>query len=433
VADPTQNPFQVQTGRGSWAVNAGQLVARKRQLEEQQLTAKIANEELESLLSSSGDSVDINQTMAQAQLNAAKRLSALGQHQQAAQLYSSGAAMLNKGTLQNAELEKLRSEAADKDEAPTEWLETMRQRDLASAGIDQFPEGTATGDDKRRRVAELNKRLEALGVQNSGSLPTSLQEWAAINSGRTAAGQPAMPFEEFWTKENQTSKSQQEYNRYLQQGGTQSFEDWTPRFAGQTSASTQLGSKGMDNLFDLRGKAQEARGSLATVKNSIDILNQGVRAGPGVGARQYMANAMAEFFGDAPSEITANTDEYLAASGPRVLAVARALAPVTDLDLNQVKQIVGADLSNTSPTALRNVLKMISDAQSQIITDYNAQLGSLGSHYDEVAETFKPVKGIEIDFTEPARLPEGVTEEDIQVTMQEEGMTREQVLQAIAK
>ena len=189
----------------------------------------------------------------------------------------------------------------------------------------------------------------------------------------------------------------------------------------------------MDNLFDLRSKAQEARGSLATVKNSIDILNQGVRAGPGVGARQYMANAMAEFFGDAPSEITANTNEYLAASGPRVLAVARALAPVTDLDLNQVKQIVGADLSNTSPTALRNVLKMISDAQSQIITDYNAQLGSLGSHYDEVAETFKPVKGIEIDFTEPARLPEGVTEEDIQVTMQEEGMTREQVLQAIAK
>ena len=32
MADPTQNPFQVQTGRGSYAINAGQMVARRRQL-----------------------------------------------------------------------------------------------------------------------------------------------------------------------------------------------------------------------------------------------------------------------------------------------------------------------------------------------------------------------------------------------------------------
>jgi len=178
VADPTQNPFQVQTGRGSWAVNAGQMVARKRQREEQQLVSGIANEELEALLGEAGDSVDINRTMGQAQLNAAKRLSALGKHQQAQQLYSSGAAMLNAGTRQNADIDKLYSEvdenlaSAESSRAPKdEFVRLQNEREALLEHYRTVDGTTEAGKSVQRRIDELSQRLQYMSTHHTQYAP----------------------------------------------------------------------------------------------------------------------------------------------------------------------------------------------------------------------------------------------------------------------
>jgi len=147
------------------------MVARKRQREEQQLVSGIANEELEALLGEAGDSVDINRTMGQAQLNAAKRLSALGKHQQAQQLYSSGAAMLNAGTRQNADIDKLYSEvnenlaSAESSRAPKD--EFVRLQNEREALMERYraTDGTSvTGKAIATRVDELSQRLQYMST-----------------------------------------------------------------------------------------------------------------------------------------------------------------------------------------------------------------------------------------------------------------------------
>lgn len=374
------------------------LAAKRR---EQEVISRTLNEEIEAQIGDSTN-VDMTDVLPRAYFNAARRIAALGSAQAAQQLYQAGMQTLESTTKYRAELDHLKAETDDLNEAQGEFLETTRQRDALTVQAAQFAEGTPTGDAVRRRVAELDARLAVLNERgvNTGAPPREIVLGAKFEADREANnGQPGAA-EQVWRRERMTAKNPQSYALYVEQGGKESYESWTPTFEGQINASQTLGGEGMKSLFDLEGKAQEARASLQTVKNSLNILNEGIRTGPLVDARQYIARGVAEFFGDSPDQVTTNTDAYLAAAGPRVLAVARALAPVTELDLTRVEQIVGAGLT-TSPEALREVLKIVGQAQGQLIERYNKRLSTLGEHYLDVADAFAPIEAPQIDFSPP--------------------------------
>ena len=82
-----------------------QILAARSAERKQAVVDRVMNEELEAQMAEGGDSVDITNAMAQAQLRAAKRLGQLGNHRDAAQLYRQGAELVNSGAKHNAELD----------------------------------------------------------------------------------------------------------------------------------------------------------------------------------------------------------------------------------------------------------------------------------------------------------------------------------------
>lgn len=380
---------------------------RKRQ---QEVVSRVFNEEIEAGVGDSTN-VDLQKVLPEAYFNAARRIAALGNATEAQQLYSAGMQSLQTTSEHAAKLAHLRAQANDLDEAPTEYLETMRKRDALAAQVAKFPEGTPTGDAIRRQVTELDERLEILNSRAAaaGGEPDRIIQLARqFDADREAGGGKPGTAEQIWLRERDTSSRAQDYAKYVQAEQAAGrkpvpYDQWTPSFQSQLSASTTLGEVGMKRLDEEEQTAQQSVASIGSIKNSLDLLRSGLRTGTLAGVRQSVARAMATFLGDDPSAETVNTDTYVASAAPRVVEIVRALAPVTDQDKAYIQQAVGGELSAATPEALAKILEIAYRTQAAKIQRYNDRLSELGDTYQDVAGVFDPIDVPQVDFSAPSQ------------------------------
>lgn len=392
-------------------INFGARAERKRQ----QVIAKTLNEEIEAEI---GDatSVDLQKVLPSAYFNAARRIAALGNSEEAQKLYAAGMQATQTTAEYAANLAKTKATTDDLNEAPTEYLEALRQRDALAETIGKFDPESPTGKALNARMAALNERLKVLNERGAtDNLPREVLLAQQFDADRaTNSGQPGTA-ELIWGRERQTSGRAQDYANYVAQekaaGRTPvSYDKFTPDFAGQLASGTEGGKRAVTRLDDDENNAQQAVASLSSIKNSLDLLNEGVRTGTLAGARQSIARAIATFTGDDPNAATVNTDAYIATSAPRVVEIVRALAPVTDQDKEYIQAAVGGNLNVATPEAMRKLLEIASRTQMAKIDRYNTRLGVLGEEYTNIAEDFKPVTAPKLDFAAPGESQKAISE-----------------------
>lgn len=394
---------------GQMFAQRGINLGARHRARQQEVVSRVLNEEIEAGVGDS-TSIDLQKVLPEAYFGAARRIAALGNANEAQQLYNAGMQALQTTTEHAAKLNQLRAEADNLDEAPTEYLETMRKRDQFAAQIAKFPEGTPTGDALRKQVAELDERMELLNSRTSGAggEPDRIIQLARqFDADRVASGGKPGTAESIWTRERDTSSRAQDYAKYVQAeqaaGRTPvPYDKWTPSFQGQISANNQLGETGVKRLDEEEQAAQQSVASIGSIKNSLDLLRGGLRTGTAAGFRQGVARAMATFLGDDPSAETVNTDTYVASAAPRVVEIVRALAPVTDQDKAYIQQAVGGELSAATPEALAKILEIAYRTQVGKIERYNDRLSGLGDKYQDVAGVFDPIEVPKVDFAAPA-------------------------------
>lgn len=162
-----ENVFQGYAPQGQLA----QIMAARRQQRQQETFARVQNEELETVLSEGGDSIDINRAMAEAQLRAARRIGQLGNHQAAAQLYRQGAELINASGMRDAELGKLYSETTENlasaeasGQPKDEFVRLQNEREALMARYQNVDATTAAGKAIQTRIDELSQRLNYMST-----------------------------------------------------------------------------------------------------------------------------------------------------------------------------------------------------------------------------------------------------------------------------
>lgn len=396
---------------GQMFANRGIDIGARKRAQQQQIVTKTLNEEIEAQIGDAS-SVNLTEALPQAYFAAARRIAALGNSEESQKLFAAGIEALQSTSKHAAELNQLRAQANQLDEAPNEFLETVRKRDALAAQLPKFGEDTPTGASLRSRIAELNNRIDVLNESDAAGakLPDNLVEWQQYNRSRIERNEAPVPYDVFHNEERMTSTRAQDYRAYVETeraAGRKpvAYENWTPTFQGQVTASNTLGETGIKRLDEEEATAQQSVASIGSIKNSLDLLNAGVRSGTAAGLRQSVARATATFLGDDPSAETVNTDAYIASAAPRVVEIVRALAPVTDQDKAYIQQAVAGDLSTATPEALRKMLEIAYRAQTAKITRFNERLNRLGDAYQDVAGVFDPISVPTIDFAAPAARP----------------------------
>lgn len=401
-----ENPFQGYAPRGA----AAQMLQARQQERQQALVARTLNEEIEAQVGDAS-SVDVAKAMPSAYFNAARRLAAIGNAAEAQQLYAAGMSALQTTSEHAANLAKTKAETGDLDEAPTEYLETMRQRDNFAAQAKNFAEDTPTGAALRKQVADLDERLEILNARggSTAALPREIVLAGQMTAERRATDPNAEPVttEEVWNRERQTSQRAQDYANYVENeiaAGRKpvAYSAYTPEFQGQLASSQEGGKRAVTRLDEDEAAADQSLASIGSIQNSLTLLNEGLRTGTLAGARQSVARAIATLTGDDPSAATTNTDAYIASSAPRVVEIVRALAPVTDQDKEFINAAVGGALSVTTPESMRKILEMAYRTAAGKVERYNTRLGVLGEEYTNIADDFKPRELPKLDFAAPA-------------------------------
>lgn len=392
VQDPPKGFFATRMGLG------GRQAARQ-----QEFISNTLNDEIAAAIGDSND-VNLQEVLPEAYFNAARKIAALGNSTEAQKLYNAGLTAVQTTAAHAANLAHLKAQTSDLDEAPTEALETIRQRDALAERAQQFGEDTPTGAALRRRVAELDERLTVLNERgvNAGAIPREIQLATQMTRERAAAGDNTpVTTEEVWRTERMTSQRTQDYRQYVEDGGKEPYDKWILKFEGNRSANQEAPQLDLKGLFEDEGTAQAAVASLNSIKTSLDLVNEGVRTGTAAGLRQSVARAAATFLGDDPSTATVNTDAYIASSAPRVVQIVRALAPVTDQDKEYIQAAVGGALNVATPEAMRKLLEIAARSQTRNIEKYNARLARLGDQYEEV-NLPAPIEAPVINFAPPA-------------------------------
>jgi hypothetical protein len=392
----------------------GMPIGGRRTARQQELVQKYLNEEMEREV---GDatSVDVTKALPNAYFNAARRLAAIGGTEDAQKLYAAGMQAAQTTAEHAASLAHTKAQTSDLDEAPTEFLETTRQRDMLAEQAQKFAEDTPTGAALRKRIGELDARLTVLNERGAGStaaLPREVVLAQNMTAERRAADPNAPPVttEEIWNRERQTSQRAQDYAIYVEREvgagrAPVSYTAFTPEFQGQVAAGAEGGKRAVTRLDEDEELADQSLASIGSIKNSLDLLNEGVRSGTLTGTRQAIARAAATLLGEDPSAATVNTDAYIASSAPRVVEIVRALAPVTDQDKDFINAAVGGALDVATPEAMRKILEMAYRTASGKVERYNTRLSVLGEEYTEIAEDFRPRELPKIDFGAPAAAP----------------------------
>lgn len=363
----------------------GMPIGGRRAKRQQELFSGILNEEIEA---GAGDatSVDMAKMLPEAYFRAARRIETLGNPEAAQKLYQAGVAARDANDKRDADLAKLKADTALV-EAETEYTKNLKGR--TGGGADGYSSAVAE---------QVQIKNEALAAEGKPPLTS-----AEIN--------------EIYRQASLTSAGAQVPRQ------TEGERAITSEQAGQVAASTSLGNEGIKGLLEFETQARAARTNIRSVGRSLEQLNEGLRTGTAANVRQWVARAVATFLGEDPSAETVNTDAFMATAGPRILAEARKLAPVTELDLTKIEQIVGAGLSNATPAALREVLQEIYMAQSSIIEGYNEQLAGMSAYYGDVkARAMKPITFDQIDFSPPQpSAPTGAPGQRIRIRVDENG------------
>jgi len=145
-------------------------------------------------------------------------------------------------------------------------------------------------------------------------------------------------------------------NNIINNQATEDYKDAT------AEASTELKTK--------KEEASIAKAGFASNQRALEALQEGAKAGGGEEFLQSIRKA-AQFFGFTSVE-TAPTEKLAMAMGDEVLANARKLAPVTQEDIAQLKQIKGS--IGTDPTALAQMLEFLQAKNFKALHDYNSYL-----------------------------------------------------------
>ncbi len=120
------------------------------------------------------------------------------------------------------------------------------------------------------------------------------------------------------------------------------------------------------NLKIRQAEATSARDALRANGRAMDALNQYAQAGGGQDIKQLLRKGLQAFGVNSPE--TADTEQLGMALGENLLANARKLAPVTENDMAQLKNILGS--ISTDPTALQKALEFTNSIALKSMQDY---------------------------------------------------------------
>jgi hypothetical protein len=384
----------------------GMPIGGRRAKRQQELVTKILNEEIEA---GAGDNTSVNLTevMPNAYFSAARRMAELGGTEESQKLYAAGMSALTATEKHRADLNLARAQAENLDEAPTEYLETLRKRDELALQLGKFAADSPTGVALQSRLTALNERLTLLNQRGAtDGMPREIVLAGQFDKDRATTGEPGTA-ERIWDRERQTSSRAQDYAVYVRQAQAAGdtpvpFTQFTPEFQAQLTAGQESGGTVIKSLNADEKTAIDATSSISSIQASLNLMNEGLRMGPGADLRQWVARASATFLGDDPSAATTNTDAYIASSAPRVVEIVRALAPVTDQDKDYIQAAVGGNLNVATPEAMRKLLEIAYRSQTRKIENYNNRLSRLGPNYLSIAGAFDPIEVPQVDFTPPA-------------------------------
>lgn len=119
-------------------------------------------------------------------------------------------------------------------------------------------------------------------------------------------------------------------------------------------------------------------------QRAVEALQGGAQAGGGEALSQWMRKAY-QFLGGNPKNLTETTNLQQAIGG-QILENARKLAPVTEIDLKQLENILGS--VDTDPSALEKGLAYVASKTFKYMHDFHSYLGE---QTDNAARTADPV------------------------------------------
>lgn len=354
----------------------------RREARREDVVARYMNEELDAKIGD-GSSVNLQEALPEAYFNAARRIGEIGGAREAQQLYQEGLKAQVALEKHNADIARLRA----------------------------TPRGTSDA---------------------------ALERLDRIQETRTQEGRPLLTSEEQekFIREFGMNSAESQRERFADADPT--YRERTLEYNVEDTANRVSATQAIETLPEARKQAVAGAQGVEAIRGAVDMLNEGVRTGTAANLRQWFARTLATLGGMPVDEqaIVDNTDAYLGAISPLVFARVTALRPVTQEERGYVEQMAGGDIALTEGS-IRKLLEIAYKASRRDIEAYGRNRSFLSGNetYGRAIEgAFAPVDMPgEVNFSKPLALPEGITEEDMQVTMQATGLTREQVIEEYNK
>jgi hypothetical protein len=159
-------------------------------------------------------------------------------------------------------------------------------------------------------------------------------------------------------------------------------------------------------IAELQPQAQTAAESIRTAQRVQALLNDGVIAGTGAGAREAIERAFVTA-GLVDGQRVANTGQLMAELAGATLSAAGGLSgPTSDRDILFLREVVGGNIALT-PETIRRIVQVTSDRATRTLTEYNRIAEGIQSEPGVANASRQVFRPIPIPTVDAAAAPRG--------------------------
>lgn len=168
----------------------------------------------------------------------------------------------------------------------------------------------------------------------------------------------------------------------------------------------ELAQRTSARVAELQPQAQIAAESIRTAQRVQALLNDGVIAGTGAGAREAIERALVTA-GLVDGQRVANTGQLMAELAGATLAAAGGLSgPTSDRDILFLREVVGGNVALT-PDTIRRIVQVTNDRAMRTLTEYNRIAESIQGEEGVANASRQVFRPIPIPTVDAAPAPRG--------------------------
>lgn len=205
--------------------------------------------------------------------------------------------------------------------------------------------------------------------------------------------------------------------------------------AAQGKFSEEFGKVNAQQFFERRQGALQAQQSLRSGQDARRLLDAGVVTGFGANFRLGFGRLLQQAGVGLADDPVANTEAFVATRAQevgRIIQLFGAGTGLSDADRKFAQQAAAGNIDMTE-SAIRRILDINDKASRNVIERFNRDAEFIDPSMSPfpLAVEIPEEPERRQDGAPATALPEGVTEEDIEFTMQKHGLSREEVLRRI--